>query len=351
MKKKVLSFATNTESFFETYNLAELSVQKPVADVIFESMQPIHITSILADEYQSEVDYASTLIDLMHIRYALCNVAKTFTTANDIIFNLIEIENRLFNLQRNDAKILFFPNVDWFAETYKHNSASWWDSVYCCAMFHVCRLLLYRLMIHRICDVQITSSSSYTYTVDPKISPSLFSESKFEYYFDLFGESAIFLSELYGTMNRLQLLHIMIDFCMISFQCTGALLIMALVIQSKREYKCRYNDMLSHIEENMKFINCYRRLYAHIPPILNALVKLKERVLSVDTSKGLRIAFEYVRETLDIEIISIMGKDINVNLDSSTLEENSHLTYPKAVNSATLTDIQILDDIFNKFSI
>ena len=109
--------------------------------------------------------------------------------------------------------------------------------------------------------------------------------------------------------------------------------------------------MLNRIEENMKFIHCQKRLYAHIPPILNALVKLKERVLLVDTSKSLRIAFEYVHEILDIEITSIMGKDMDGILDSSTMEESSYLSYPKTVNSATLTDIQILDDIFNKFSL
>ena len=45
---------TRKEPFFETYKLLELSVKRPVCDVIFASKQPISITEILAREYEQE---------------------------------------------------------------------------------------------------------------------------------------------------------------------------------------------------------------------------------------------------------------------------------------------------------
>ena len=328
---------TAGKSFFTTYKLLESSVKMPVGDIIFEHLQPLNITEILVQEYESEVDYASPILELLNIFHDLCHLAKKFNSGVDIGFSLIELENRLLGLHRHYTIVFYFPNDDWFIETYKPNSASWWDSIYCCVIFHACRLLLYRLL---------TSSSSYEH--DPNIPPSLFSAPKFAHYFEQFGKSAILLSKLCSSATRLQVLFFNMEFCVLSFQCTGALLLMASIYQSKKD-KSRYNDMMNLINENWKFINCHRKMYAHIPPLLNALENLKERILSTAKQQNLRHVFDYAHETLDVVVASIISRDMS--LETGGLDEYTNPTYRSDVNDAIPTDIQILNDVFNKFAL
>ena len=75
-----MSAITSIKSFFTSYELLELSVQKPVSDVIFGSIQPLNVTEIILSEYESEVDYASPILILLDIFNDLFNLAKALLT-------------------------------------------------------------------------------------------------------------------------------------------------------------------------------------------------------------------------------------------------------------------------------
>ena len=312
-------------------------------------MQPLNITSLLVKEYESEVEYSTTIIELVDIYYVLSNMAKLFRSGADIGLSLVEIETRLSNLTHDEPKMFHYPNDEWFAETFNCRSTIWRDSAYCFSMFYTCRLFLYRLKFHKNCDMQIISSSCYSH--NPDIIPSLFSNSQFEHYFQLFGESAILLSKYCNSLVKLGLSFVNVDFYMALFQSIGALLILALVHKSSKEKK-KHNDIMNRIDASMKFMQTYHGFHAHMQQIFKAFVKLKAQVFSIDTQQGIRRAFDYVHETVDIQIPSIFGKDIDMLLERSSFENDSSCTSPSAtVKNVNITDVEFLNDIISKFAI
>ena len=98
-----------------------------------------------------------------------------------------------------------------------------------------------------------------------------------------------------------------------------------------------------------KIIHCHKRMYAHIPEILDVLDKLIKRVLPLDTRLGLRVAFDCVNETLDRGIVSIIGKD--TPFDTDALSGNISPTYYSDSKKDIPSEMQILNDVFNKFAL
>ena len=341
-----LSFMTNRQSFFVGYKLLESSVKEPVSDVIFDSMQPLNITDILVREYESEVNYATPKIKLLHIFYDLCNLTKAVNNGVDIRFDLVEIETRLTYIHQMDTKAFYYPNDEWFSDTYKQGSSSWRDSAYCFSMFHACQLFLYRMHMHTIYNAH-SSTSNYHNNNNRKFSDSLLSDVKFENYYDLLSKSAILLSKFGSALAKLDFTFVIIDFCLNLIQCNGALLIMASILQAKDEID-RFKDIMNIVQENIKCIRYYQGLYGHLSLILKELEDINDQLLFFDNRKGqIQLVFTEVHECLDLSMPLHFGRDISHNENSFKLfDDNNHPNYPNS-----MTDVQILNDIFKKFVI
>ena len=345
-----MSFTTHGESFFSKFRLLGSSTKLPLGDNIFQSMQPLQITSILAREFEPEVDYASTGMSLADIFCDLTEIARKFGTATDIEFRLLEIETCLSVLHNKHHKAFYYRNDKWFAETFKvSRTTCWYSPAYCFSMFHACRLFLFRLLLHSIYKRRISCLLSNL--DDSDILRMLFSDSKFVHYYEFFVESAILLSKFHASLARLDLPIILIELCMNVFQCTGALLIMAAVIRPPKE-NYAYNDIINRIHENMKFIRSYRALYAHLPIIIAGFEKLQEKILPTESYQSIGGAFNHVHEYVDLGIASIMRKDVDsASEGSENMDEVIYPTYINSLNTANMSDIEILNNIFNKFSV
>ena len=185
---------------------------------------------------------------------------------------------------------------------------------------------------------------------DSDILKMLFSDTKFEYYYESLVESAMLLSKFYGSLARLDLPYLLIELCMNVFQCNGALLIISTVVRPK-ENNDACSDIINRIHKNMQFVT-YRALYAHLPLIVQEFEKIQGKILLKASCPTIGAALKHVHEYLDIGIGSIMGKDVdNTREDAENMDGNICPIYINSQNTANMSDIQILNNIFNKFAI
>ena len=327
------------------YVLTELSVRKPVEDVIFDSLQPVNVTQIIVQEYEPAVDYAGPIISLIDIYYDLSNLAKLSGTIVDIRFNLLTIETRLSCLHENFSRS--------FHCKFQHNHKNWWNSSFCFSLYHVCLVIMNRINILAIYKFNI-NVSYFSNSHNPNTSSTQDNKYTLEYYFDNCVQSAVLLTKICNSFIQLKSQMVPIYFLQIMIQSTAIHMISAMLSRSKNEIE-KYNESMNRISINVIFFESYQGLQAHVPLVLGSLSKLKESLLSFNNQFNMQLAFEHVHNILDFEIPSIYAKDIDMYKDfecpQKELDLISQPNFHSSDTLANVSEIKMLNDLLNKFAL
>ena len=333
---------TGRRAFFSEYALPEISVQAPMDDVIFDSLQPVNITQTIVQEYEPEINYSFPIIILIDLYYELSNLAKLFGTGVDIGLSLLDIESRLTDLYDKHSRA--------FHCTFQYNQQNWWNSAFCFSIFHVCIIILYRLHIFVKCKFNVNMSHTYRSCMTSADHDVL----HIEYYLDNCNQSAILLTKICNSLMQLKSQVVPIYFVQFMIQSTVIHMISLSISRSDGAIDT-CNESVNLINTNMKFIESFQGLQAHTSLVLESLNKLKERLNSLEIHLNLDLVFEYAHETLDFDIPSIYAKDIDMYKELERSDEDvdsiSQFSLHYSETLANMTEINMLNDLINKFAL